>query len=52
MIERIHQSQKQLSEVTETALLKDYDGLETNAQNTAQQAFPGGNWPDNLSPWP
>jgi hypothetical protein len=52
MIGQIKHSQQQLLELTNTALLKDNDGLETDAQNIAQQAFPCGHWPDDLSPWP
>jgi hypothetical protein len=52
MIGQIRQSQQQLWELTNTALPTDNDGLETDAKHIAQQAFPGGHWPDDLSPWP
>ena len=51
-IEQIRQSQQQLLKLIETASVENHDGLEIDAQDIAQQAFPDGHWPDGLSPWP
>lgn len=53
MIEQIKQTQQQLIELTNEAVrLKDVDGFEIDAQNIAKRAFPNGDWPDDLQPWP
>jgi hypothetical protein len=53
MIEQIEQSQQQLIELTNEAVrLGDVDSFEIDAQNIAKHAFPGGDWPDDLEPWP
>ena len=53
MIEQIKQSQQQLIELTNEAVrLEDFDSFEIDAQNIAKHAFPGGDWPDDLQPWP
>lgn len=53
MIEQIKQTQQQLIELTNEAVcLKDMDSFEIDAQNIAKRAFPNGDWPDDLQPWP
>jgi hypothetical protein len=53
MNEQIKQSQKQLIVLTNEAVhLKDVDSFEIAARDVAKYAFPGGDWPDELEPWP
>jgi hypothetical protein len=53
MIKQIKQSQEQLIVLTNEAVrLKDVDSFEIAARNVAKHAFPSGDWPEDLEPWP
>jgi hypothetical protein len=53
MIDQIKRSQQQLIELINQAVRsEDIDGFEIDAQNIAKQAFPRGDWPHDLQPWP
>jgi hypothetical protein len=52
-IEKIKQSQQQLIEYINNLIsISNVKSFEIDAQNIAKHAFPGGDWPDGLEPWP
>lgn len=53
MIKEIEQGQEQLIALSNKAVnLNNIDNFETDAQDIAKQVFAGGDWPDDLQPWP
>ena len=52
LIEQIKQCQQQLVRHIGKAEPEDADNLEQDARNIAKGAFPNGNWPEDLHPWP
>lgn len=51
-IELIEQSQEQLVKHIQAVTPDNIDSFETEAENIAKKAFPSGDWPHDLGPWP
>jgi hypothetical protein len=52
-LERIQKRQQQLSDFLDGAVhCKHVESLQIGAQNITKHAFPDGNWPYDLPPWP